>query len=412
MILSRWLIVCAVPALLLAGPAAADRKLTAKHATTKVETTGRTSAELAAAPNRAPFTVEDQRAARVLGTADLRFFADADQDFAQAVGHAKGDWLMLSGGGADGAFGAGILTGWTALGTRPDFDVVTGVSAGALMAPFVFLGPRFDERLAKDSTSLTSADVFEIGGAKDAMFDTWPLRKLLEKRITADLLKAIAAEHARGRRLLVVTTSLDAGRPVVWNMGAIAARGDEPALKLFRDVLLASSSIPGFFPPVPIEAQAGGKTIQELHGDGAITMPFFAAPPAVLAGTSKVKLPASHLYLIVNSRLDTPFAMPERNTASVLGRSIEIALGAALRLELTQLRAASSRQGADLHIAAINDDFSKRSANGTFDNAYMQALFDYGASRAHGGHGFETQETAAAGWHAFLRKIIGPAVAR
>jgi hypothetical protein len=254
--------------------------------------------------------------------------------------------------------------------------------------------------------------VFEIGGAKDALFDTWPLRKLIEKRITPEVLREVAAEHARGRRLLVVTTALDAGRPVVWNMGAIAAQNDDAALKLFRDVLLASSSIPGLFPPVPIEVKAQERTLAELHGDGAITTPFFVAPPAVLAGTSETRLPASQLYLIVNSRLQTAFAMPERNTAAVLGRSIEIALGAGLRLQLAQLRAVASRQGVDLHVASVKEDFQQRSANGTFDNAYMKALYDYGAARSGSGNGFETVDTGSAGWHALMRKIIGPAVAK
>lgn len=409
-IVARFLIAAAVPALVLSGAQAGpDHK---KPSRTKVETTGRTSAEPAGPQPRPPFTVEDAQEAVVLDRNDARFFADSDQGFAAAAGHAKGAWLVLSGGGQDGAFGAGILGGWTAAGTRPDFGVVTGVSAGALMAPFAFLGSRYDELLARDSTSLSSADVFEMGGVKDALFSTWPLRKFLEKKVTPDLLREIAAEHARGRRLLVVTTNLDAGRPMVWNMGAIASQGDAQALQLFRDVLLASSSIPGLFPPVSITAQAHGKTIQELHADGAVTMPVFVAPAAVLAGDGTTKLPASDLYVIVNTRLAPDFSMPERDTAAVLGRSVGIALTTGLRMQLAQLRLAAARQGIELHVASVQDDFTRRAANGTFDRDYMQALYDYGAARGRAGTGFETQPGAGGGFQALMRKLITPAEAR
>ncbi len=156
------------------------------------------------------------------------------------------------------------------------------LSIGALIAPYAFLGPRYDEELRKNFTEITAADVFEDKATPESLLDTWPLKRLIEKRVTAEMLAAIAAEHSKGRRLLVATTNLDAGRRVIWNMGAIAARGDEKALKLFRDILLASSSIPGFFPPVAIEVEANGKKFQEMHLDGTITAPFFVAPESML----------------------------------------------------------------------------------------------------------------------------------
>src|SRR3981081_1367827 len=120
------------------------------------------------------------------------------------------------------------------------------------------------------------------------------------------MLKAIAAAHGKGRRFLVTTTNLDAGGRVLWNMGAIAAKGDEKALKLFRDILLASSSIPGFFQPVAIDAEAGGKKFQELHLDGTVTAPFVVAPESTLAETAS-GLPTKQLFVIVNSKLSSEF---------------------------------------------------------------------------------------------------------
>jgi hypothetical protein len=214
----------------------------------------------AAAPKGAPerqeerttFTVQDEDAARIPGIPDARVWGDSESEFARLLPQASGPWLAISGGGSDGAYGAGVLTGWSEAGTRPEFAVVTGVSIGGLIAPFAFLGPRYDEELHKNFTTIGAADIFEDRMTRDSLFDYWPLKRIVEQRVTAKLLSEIAAEHARGRRLLVVTTNLDAGRRVVWNMGAIAAHGEQ-GLKLFRDILLASSSIPGFFSPVPIE---------------------------------------------------------------------------------------------------------------------------------------------------------------
>ncbi len=140
-------------------------------------------------------------------------------------------------------------------------------------------------------TTITAADVFELGGKGESFFDTWPLRDLIAKRVTPELLNDVAAEHRRGRRLLVLTTNLDAERPVAWNMGAIAAKGDDKALKLFRDILLAATSIPGAFPPVLIEVEAGSRKFQEMHADGGLNNQFFIAPQSLLLNTSSFRLP-------------------------------------------------------------------------------------------------------------------------
>ena len=187
-------------------------------------------------------------------------------------------YLVISGGGGDGAYGAGLLAGWTLSGTRPQFEVVTGISTGALTAPYAFLGPKYDGRLKEIYTTISEKDVLRSSGPLGALFgasltDNSPLKALVAKHVTADLVDLIGAENAKGRKLLVGTTNLDAQRPVVWDMTAIAASGNPDRVQLFRDVLVASAAIPGVFPPQLIRVQADGKSYEELHVDGGTTTP-------------------------------------------------------------------------------------------------------------------------------------------
>jgi hypothetical protein len=337
---------------------------------------------------RASFTADEDDAAVIPGIPDARVWGDSATDFARLLPTgASGPWLAISGGGSDGAYGAGVLTGWTESGTRPEFTVVTGVSIGALIAPFAFLGPRYDEEVHKNFTTIGAADIFEDRVTRDSLFDFWPLKRLVEHRVTAKLLSEIAAEHARGRRLFVVTTNLDAGRRVVWNMGAIATRGDEAALKLFREVLLASSSIPGFFSPVIIDVEANGKKLQEMHSDGTLTAPFFVLPETMLLASTGSASPFSQLYVIVNSKLGPEFSMPDRNIPGVLGRSIAVALTAALRAELMLISVGAQRHGYALRIAHVDSAFNHPS-RGPFDGKYMQALYEFGVAAGKAGTAF------------------------
>src|SRR5579862_9879191 len=260
-----------VPVPLAAQPVAAQNRSAHAHksATVKPPAAPPQARQL---PPRIPFTAADEAAAAIPNMPDARFWADSVPDFTAALPPQPGPWLALSSGGADGAFGAGLLNGLSEAGHRPDYAVVTGVSTGALMAPFAFAGPRYDDALRAAYTKITAADVFEIGSTGESFVDSWPLKDLIAKQITPALLADIAAAHKSGRRLFVVTTNLDAERSVVWNMGAIAVHaadknGGDAALKLFRDVLLASSAIPGGFPPVLIDVEANGKTFQEMHVD-------------------------------------------------------------------------------------------------------------------------------------------------
>lgn len=336
---------------------------------------------------RTPFSAEEDEAAAIPGIADARAWGDSATDFARLLPQASGPWLAISGGGADGAYGAGVLAGWTEAGSRPEFAAVTGSSIGALIAPFAFLGPRHDDDIRKNFTTISAADIFEDRQTSDSLFDYWPLRRQIEQQISPSLLAEIAAEHARGRRLFVATTNLDAGRRVIWNMGAIATRGDDKSLKLFRDVLLASSSIPGFFSPVRIEVESNGKRFVEIHGDGTLTTPFFVLPESTLSASFPAGPPFTQVYVIVNSKLDPEFKMPDHNIPGVLGRSIGVALTSALRSEVALVYAGAQRHGIALRIAHVDPSFIYPS-RGPFDGKYMQALYEFGLAAGRKGTAF------------------------
>jgi hypothetical protein len=345
----------------------------------------RATAQAPKLPPRAPFTAADDAVAAVPGMPDARFWADSAADFNVALPAQPGPWLILSTGGEDGAFGAGLLNGLSAGGHRPDYSVVTGVSTGALMAPFVFAGAKYDEALAAAYTKITSADVFEVGSTGESFVDSWPLKDLIAKAITPELLADVAAAHRAGRRLFVVTTDLDAERSVVWNMGAIAVHaGDkataDSALKLFRAVMLASGSIPGAFPPVLIDVEGNGKHFAEMHVDGGVGGQFFVAPPALMAPDSNYRIPATQLYIVINSSLQRDFTVVDRSTPAILAQSVGMAVKTDLQLMLDRTFLAAKNSGVGFNVASMAPGFSAPS-RGPFDPNYMQALFDAGLAQ-------------------------------
>ena len=339
-------------------------------------------------PPRTPFTAADEAAATIPGMPDARFWANSEADFEKALPPQPGPWLILSTGGTDGAFGAGLLNGLSAAGNRPDYSVVTGVSTGALMAPFAFAGAKYDAALKDAYTKITSADVFEVGSTGESFLNSWPLKDLIAKQITPQLLADIAAGYRAGRRLFVLTTDLDAERSVVWNMGAIAARaadqtGGAAAVNLFRSVLLASGSIPGAFPPVLIDVEGNGKHFAEMHVDGGVGGQFFVAPPALLASNSGYRIPASQLYIVVNSALQPEFSVIDRSTPVILAQTVGMAVKVDLRMMLDRAFIAAKNAGVGFNVAAIPADFHAPS-RGPFDPNYMKALFDVGYAQGKG----------------------------
>jgi predicted acylesterase/phospholipase RssA len=346
---------------------------------------------------RAAFTAAESAAARPDGLpATVRIAGDDAPGFRALVEGASAaaqPWLVLSGGGENGAFAAGLLNGWSEAGNRPEFGIVTGVSTGAMIAPFAFIGASGDAALRQNYTEISAADVFEFGGTNEALTDTWPLKRRIERAVTPDLLRAVAAEHAKGRRLLVATTAVDGERPVLWDMGAIAQAGGPQALALFRSVILASSAVPGVFPPVMIDAVAGnGKRFQEMHDDGGTTAPYYLAPESVLQARDPAPLPTRQVYLVVNNSLTPEFQMATRTTLSVLGRSMSAAIKAQTRTALALSRSFAQRTGLDLEVAQIDDRFGKTSA-APFDQGYMKALFAHGVGLGRAGTAFQGSET-------------------
>jgi predicted acylesterase/phospholipase RssA len=342
---------------------------------------------------RIAFTAAEAATARPDGLAPgLRIPGDDAAAFRTLIDGASAadrPWLVLSGGGENGAYAAGLLNGWSEAGTRPDFGVITGVSTGAMIAPFAFIGASGDAALRQNYTEISAADVFEFGGTNEALTDTWPLKRRIDRAVTPALLKAVAAEHAKGRRLLVATTAVDGERPVLWDMGAIAQTGGPKALALFRSVILASSAVPGVFPPVMIDAVAGdGKRFQEMHDDGGTTAPYYLAPESMLLAANPAPLPTRQVYLVVNNSLAPDFQMASRTTLSVLGRSMSAAIKAQTRAALALSQGFARRTGLDLQVTQIDGRFGKTSA-APFDQGYMKALFDHGVALGRAGTAFQ-----------------------
>jgi predicted patatin/cPLA2 family phospholipase len=299
------------------------------------------------------------------------------------------NYLAISGGGDNGAFGAGLLNGWTAAGTRPEFKVVTGVSTGALSAPFAFLGSAYDPMLEKVYTTISDRDVFKARGALkgffgDAMADTQPLMRMVESYVDRPLLDAIATEYAKGRLLLVGTANLDALEPVVWNMTAIAASQDPRALDLFRRVLVASASIPGAFPPVMIDVTVDGVRHQEMHVDGGASAQVFLYPPSLKLGDSGVPR-ARKLYVIRNSQFDTDWANVQRRTLPIAARAVASLIETQGVGDLYRIYVTSQRDGLDYNLAFIPRSFTVR-RKAPFDTDYMRQLFAVGREMAVAGY--------------------------
>ena len=275
--------------------------------------------------------------------------------------------LALSSGGLYGAYSTGFLAGWTKSGTRPEFDVVTGVSTGALIAPLAFLGPEFDDRSQQLYTGVRAEDVFRIRAwvtipFKDAVASSAPLRQLIESQVDQEMMDRIAAEHRKGRRLYVGTTNLETRRLVIWDMGAIACRPCPEGCRLFRDVLLASCSVPGMLPPVTFSVESGGRTVSELHGDGGVASQVFVPSVvfrAAAAGTADgpvVPGAGGNLYAVVSGKL-YPDANPvRRRVLPILGATTETIMYAHCRAELTSLYGQAKLAGMQYHLTSLRQD--------------------------------------------------------
>ena len=396
----------------------------------------------ASAPQRHPLPADLADHARLPGMpADVRYWGDdasaalrdwldpSDERLATCclgVLDRPHNYLVVSSGGVDGAFGAGLLVGWTAAGTRPEFQLVTGVSTGATIATLAFLGPEYDDSLRQVYSSYSTADFAERRGVMqaltgDAAMDTARFRQLIDQYIGDEEVARIAAEGRKGRKLLVGTTHLDAGRPVVWDLTRIAASGAPNARQLIGDIILASSTLPGIFPPVRIDVEANGARYDELHVDGGVTSMLFLGPVGFDWQRVVERLHVQgqpQVYVIRNAR-SRPYleAFRERisplleRSASTFGRDeqgrpeweqVEPRISPVLWRSLWSLfltrgledpvRVYDETQGKELgfNLARIPADFRHDSSE-FLDREFMRALFERGYEMAKNGYPWITR---------------------
>ena len=334
-----------------------------------------------------------------------RLPADSDHD-----GRPNYSALVISGGGAKGAFGAGVLKGWTQAGNRPEFTIVTGVSTGALMATWAFLGPKYDSELERFYTQTTDAQIFRkknllLAPFNESLLDTAPLRKTIAQAVDERLLAEVAREYRKGRRLYVASTDLDNGRMVVWDLGAIAASDRADRLERYREALRASASIPIGFPPVYFPVEVGGKKYGQMHVDGGATANLFLtgfildrqralAPPGMRRWDVNIDM-----YLLVNSHLlPQPEGEPtEPRLISIATASSWATSWSAQTDRLARAYQAAKGINADFHLVGIPDDYSGDLPLASFDPETMTPLFRYGETLARSGQ-FWLSEPPGIGW--------------
>lgn len=298
------------------------------------------------------------------------------------------NYLAISGGAYDGAFGAGLLSGWSDAGTRPDFELVTGVSTGALIAPFVFVGAEYDNTIHTLFTTTHSDTIFMtslwkvvqgIAGGL-ALSDSSPLAKKIENAVTPEIMAKVAAEHRKGKRLFIGTTNIEAQRGVIWDIGAIANSGNPSALSLIHKIMLASASIPGAFSPVFLDVEAGGEHFSEIHADGGVTSQVFIYPlklqRSVIDEFVQYHL-ERHLYIIRNSKINPEYKALEPGFFALSRRSIETLTKYQGLGDLYRLYVGAQRDGLDYNLTYIPETFQAESKE-IFDPEYMGKLFDLG----------------------------------
>jgi predicted acylesterase/phospholipase RssA len=360
-------------------------------------------------------------AARVSGYSEIRFWGDEVTPTIEAVirrqyhqvrqaslagnpgaSMRRADFLAISGGGGDGAYAAGFLTGWTRSGQRPHFEVVTGVSTGALAAPFAFLGPRYDEVLRDIYTRYGDTDLVVdrgiLGFLGTSRYNTAPLKHVIEQYMTDDVLEAIAQEYAKGRRLLVQTTNIDAQRPVIWDLSAIAASRQPDRRDLIVRVLLASSAIPGVFPPVRIRVDADGRSYDELHVDGGVTAQLFFAPPRTrFARFEEMAFGGARertLYVIRNGKLTPDYRPAEEGAFPLAVRSIATLTKYQGLSDLRRLDRIARETNARVLFTSIPPTFTK-TARSEFDREYMGELFLVGEGMGQSGQAWRSRPPPA-----------------
>jgi predicted acylesterase/phospholipase RssA len=298
--------------------------------------------------------------------------------------------LCLSGGGSYGAFSAGVLCGWSARGTRPEFDVVTGISTGALLAPYAFLGSEYDERMKTFYTTLETRDIYKTRYVRglwgESFADNGPLAEKVDEVLTPDLVCAIAREHMRGRRLYVGTTAAETKRFVVWDLGAIACKGRPQDRELIKQVLLASSAIPGFFPPQHITVDLDGRCLTERHVDGSVSQSLFLhapyVPPEYRSKNPNHDLAGVNVYCVVAGKLYADPQPVRRTALDIAGQQISAVLYAQTRGDLQRIYTATILNGMNFYMTAIPTECPIPSSSTDFKIPELIGMFRQGYDMA------------------------------
>jgi predicted acylesterase/phospholipase RssA len=344
---------------------------------------------------RASYTASDAASSTVLNVSELRRYADepASSFVKEKISIPPGplNYLALSGGGADGAYGAGVLNGLSAAGARPEFSVVSGVSTGALIAPFAFLGSAYDATLRDVYTSGIAESLLSTPSIVRAVFGSGlfvntHLRELVAHYVDEGMLEAIAAESAKGRKLYVITTNLDTQRTVIWDMGRIAALRSSQALSLFRDILAASASIPVVFPPMLIEAEANGRQVQEMHADGGVMAPVMTLPDVFLRRDGMLaKGLHMNFFVLINNKVEPDFQLVPNSTIDIAARASASATKMQTRSVVYDTYEVARRNNFGYNLTYIDKDFPSTGLFG-FETSYMRSLYQYGYDKAKAGN--------------------------
>ena len=349
-----------------------------------------------ASQGRIPYTASEARSAVPVGFDGVGIRAESLSDpvlaasFSPRVtGRTRFSYLALSGGGGDGAYGAGILNGWSASGQRPSFSVVSGVSTGAIIAPFAFLGPSYDSSLREIYTNGSAASLVQspnlISGLfGSGLFGSRRLLDLVSKYLTDDMVAAIAREHQTGRRLFVLTTNIDSQHGVVWNVGAIAASGAPGSVALIRQVIAASASVPLAFSPVLIDVQADGQRFQELHVDGSVATAVFILPRQFISSRDTHGIQGGNIYVLMNTSIEPKFSVVENKTLDITRASFETLTTQKTTDNLLATYAFAKSNGIGFNLTSIDpaDDVSGAES---FDTRHMRMLYEIGYQKAKAG---------------------------
>ena len=352
-------------------------------------------------------SIKEYQKAQVAGYQNIRYWGDKTAQYTYTRSNIKRlganksfrkriDVLALSGGAEDGAYGAGFLKGWSERGDRPKFTVVTGISTGALMAPFAFLGPKYDKVIQRLYTESSQKNIVFLS-PMEALFgaslgDTAPLRKILTEEINDAFVAELAKEARKGRILQIGTTNLDAQRPVVWDITKIALSGRSDAPKLIRDIMLASAAIPGAFPPVLIDVVIDGKRHQEVHVDGGVTRQIFVYPRDMdirkLQRMLRVQ-PQKNMWLIRNTKVDPEYKPVSLSLADITERSFYTLTKYHGRGDLVNITSLAKRDGFHVYITNVPKSFDVP-LEAFFDKKYMNALYQVGYKKGRSRSAWQT----------------------